>query len=252
MADLELSVVVPCHGRAELTRRLLRSFVHSPDRYEVVLVDDGSPVPIQEIAGPLTGELDLQFVRHESSRGPAAARNSGLRAARHENVAFTDNDCVVEPDWARHLATYLRDAPSRVAGVGGRVLAVGDDMFSRYFTYHKILDPYLSQGRYLYVVTANCAFRRAALEQVGGFDERIRTPGGEDPGLCFKLLKAGLQLHYWKDAVVHHHYRPGLREFARTFFRYGSGCRRQTDAFGIGLAEKKQQPIGFGGMFIDL
>ncbi len=248
---LDLTVIVPCYGRAELTRLLLDSLGACAGRFELILVDDASPDPVEPLAARYRNLLNLRVIRHGSNRGPAAARNTGLQAASHRYVAFTDNDCVVDPAWAQQLATYLRDAPDRVAGVGGRVLGVGTDVFSRYFTYHKILDPYPSAGRYLYVVTANCAFRREALEEIGGFDERIQQPGGEDPGLCFKLLQKGWQLHYRKDAVVHHHYRLGLPDFIQTFFRYGRGCRQQTDAFGVGLGEGEQASIGFGGMFAE-
>lgn len=248
MSQLPLSVVVPCFGRAVLTRRLLDSFVRSADAFEVVLVDDASPESVASIAAEYALRLNIRVVRHEANRGPAAARNTGIHAASHDILAFTDNDCEVEPDWARHLFVYLRDAPRSVAGVGGRVLAAGNDVFGRYFTYHKILDPFLSEGRYLYVVTANCALRRATIVEVGGFDEVIRVPGGEDPGVCFKLLAAGHQLHYRPEAVVRHHYRIGLRDFARTFFRYGAGCRRQTEAFGAGVGSATPAVVGFGGM----
>lgn len=146
-------------------------------------------------------------------------------------MAFTDNDCEVHPEWARQLAVYLRDAPSRVAGVGGRVIATGQDAFSRYFDYHKTLDPFLQGGRFLYLVTANAAFRKAALEEVGGFDEDLRSPGGEDPGLCFKLLARGHEMHYRPEALVRHHYRSSMWDFVRTFYRYGRGCRVQTDRY---------------------
>ncbi|QRK06586.1 glycosyltransferase [Archangium violaceum] len=228
---LPLSVVVPCFGRLELTRRMLSSLEASPDRFQVILVDDASPEPTDRLLDGLDTRLDIECLRQRWRRGPAAARNRGIAAARHPFIAFTDNDCIVQPGWARELVTHLQDASPKVAGVGGRTLAVGDDVFSRYYSYHKLLDPYLHQGRYLYVVTANCAFRRSTLEEVGGFDEELRQPGGEDPGLCFKLLERGYLLNYRPEAIVHHHYRPSLLDFARTLFRYGKGCRLQTDQY---------------------
>jgi GT2 family glycosyltransferase len=215
----------------ELTRRLLSSLAASPERFQVILVDDASPEPIERVLGEFGSRLDIECLRQPRRHGPAAARNRGIARARHPFIAFTDNDCIVQPGWAGELATHLQDASPKVAGVGGRTLAVGGDVFSRYYSYHKLLDPYLHQGRYLYVVTANCAFRRSALEEVGGFDEDLRQPGGEDPGVCFKLLERGYQLNYRPEAVVHHHYRPGLVDFARTLFRYGKGCRMQTDRY---------------------
>jgi GT2 family glycosyltransferase len=197
---------------------------------------------------PFRKQLDVVVVRLSINRGPAAARNAGFRRASHEVIAFTDNDCVVTPDWARRLHRYVSDAPPRVAGAGGRVLALRDDLFSRYYTYHKILDPWLDGGRYLYVVTANAAFRRTALNDVGGFDEGLQIPGGEDPGLCFKLIENGWRLEYDAEAVIFHDYRPGFADFARTFFRYGAGCRHQSDRHARDAVRQRPEPAqGFGG-----
>ena len=225
-----VSVVIPCYGRHESTRLTLQSLSACRGSFEVVLVDDATPIPLAGVVAEFEDRLDIRYLRLPDNAGPSAARNAGVAAARHDVIVFTDNDCEVHPMWVVELSRYLRDATGNVAGVGGRVLAAGDDIYSRYFTYHKILDPFLCDGRYLYLVTANAAFRRSALEKVGGFDESITTPGGEDPGLCFKLLDAGFQLHYRPEAVVWHHYRMGLLDAARTFFRYGRGCRHQVAA----------------------
>lgn len=245
---IPLSVVVPAHRRIRETVRLLESLAASDVRFEVVLVDDASPEPLGPAVARFHGELDLVVERLPANRGPAAARNAGVRRASHEIIAFTDNDCAVSPTWARRMHRYMRDAPARIAGVGGRVLALGDDVFSRYYTYHKILDPWLDHGRWLYVVTANAAFRRSALEEVGGFDADVRVPGGEDPGLCFKLLERGYRLEYHAEAVVFHEYRASLRDFVRTFFRYGAGCRHQAERHaGAEVRARAQPAMGFGG-----
>lgn len=245
---LDLSVVIPCFGRAESTRRLLDSLAACPDEFQVIVVDDVSPESLEPIVRPFENQLDLTYVRPSCRTGPAGARNRGIALARERFIAFTDNDVVVTPHWARELAVYLRDAPKNIAGVGGRVLPLGDDVYSRYFTYHKILDPFLQEGRYLYLVTANAAFRRSALEEVGGFDESITRPGGEDPGLAFKLLARDYVLHYRKEAVVYHEYRAGLRDFARTFFRYGRGCRLEIERYSAGIRSVARRPASFGAL----
>lgn len=247
--NLDLSIVVPCLNRHMSTRRLLASLARSADRFQVVIVDDASPESLESVVREFDGRLDVEYLRLPRRSGPAAARNQGIARARGRFIAFTDNDCVAHPSWPRELSIYLRDAPPRVVGVGGRVLALGDDIYSRYFTYHKILDPFLSGGRYLYLVTANAAFRRTALEEVGGFDEAVRQPGGEDPGLSFKLLGRGYMLHYRKEALVYHDYRGGLRDFARTFFRYGRGCRTEIEKYAGTLTQEARPFVGgFGGV----
>lgn len=244
---IPLTVVVPALGRVAQTRRLLRSLAASDHAFEVIIVDDATPVPLEVSLGPLPE--DVRVLRQPERRGPAAARNRGVSAARHDIIAFTDNDCVVPPTWAARIFTYASRLPRRFAGVGGRTVPLGDDLFSRYYGFHKTLDPWLERGRYLYVVTANAAFRRHALIEVGGFDEGIAQPGGEDPGLCFKLQRAGYQLAHDPEAVVFHEFRPSLRDFTRTFFRYGAGCRDQAERHdAAGAVATASCPRGFGGV----
>jgi len=237
---LDLTVIIPCYERADLTRALLRSLAASSDEFKTILVDDGSPEALKPVADEFQDQLELAYIRQPVSRGPAAARNAGVRAAATSFVAFTDNDCTVDPLWVRSLTISITKASPLVVGVGGRVLAAGDDIFSRYYTYHRILDPFLLDGRYLYLVTANCAFRRFALEAVGGFDESVRQAGGEDPGLCFKLLERGLRLDHCSQAVVWHRYRSSFADFARTFFRYGKGCRMQYENYGKNVSSSNE------------
>ena len=128
----------------------------------------------------------------------------------------------MDHDWLAALSAALSSRPESVAGVGGRVLPGAEDRVSAYMTLHRILEPPVSLR---YVVTANCILRRSALEAVGGFDEAVVAPGGEDPGLCLKLGQLGYTFAFEPRALVTHHYRPGYREFLRTFYRYGKGCR---------------------------
>ena len=246
---MDASVVIPCHGRLAQLRRAARSVLGAmaafDGRAELILVDDASPVPVGQALGPLAADPRLRVVTLRANGGPAAARNAGVAAAAAPVVAFTDDDVVVHERWLRELAVYLRDASRKVGGVGGRVLALGDDLFSRYYEYHHILDPFLmDDGRVLYLVTCNCAYRRGVLEEVGGFDEALRQAGGEDPGLSFKVAAAGYELHRHDEALVWHDFRPGWRDFARTFARYGRGCRHQAERWWRGAEERVRGATG--------
>lgn len=230
---MRVSVVMPTRDRPGHAVRALRSVVASCAEYgrgvEVVVVDDASRVELRRVVEAEFGAL-VRVVRLPRSRGPGAARNAGVEAAGGDVVLFTDDDVVVHGRWVRELAVYLTDAPRSVGGVGGRVFALGGDVVSRYFEYHRLLDPFRTEdGVVLYLVTCNCAYRRDVLHAVGGFDEDLRRPGGEDPGLSFKVTNAGFQLHLHEPAVVWHDFRPGVRDFMRTCFRYGFGCRLQAD-----------------------
>lgn len=253
---LQVSVVMPCHQRLRSLERAVRSVLASadsvPGEVEIILVDDCSPVPIEAALRTVLNDARVSVLRHVQNRGPAAARNTGIARAKFDLVLFTDDDVVVDPAWIESLARYLRDAPPRVAGVGGRVRAMGTDVYSRYFEYHHILDPFrMDDGRVLYIVTANCGYRRHVLQQVGGFDEGVRAPGGEDPGLAFKVAGAGYELHIVEEAIVHHDFRLGLRDFFRTFHRYGMGCRHQVEhhwkGFASSVMQKGSDLATFGG-----
>lgn len=184
--------------------------------------------------------LDLWYLRSDTNQGPASARNAGIRLASNEIVAFTDNDCMISPDWGNILYSELRCASRRVVGIGGRVEALRrDSLFGQYHDFHQILNPPIFPNTCLYLVTANCCYRRDEILQVGGFDERLPFPGGEDPGLSFKLLGKGYVLGYSRAAIVYHDFRSGFVDFVRTFYRYGSGNRDQVDRYAPRVALDK-------------
>jgi GT2 family glycosyltransferase len=224
---LPISTVVPCFSRPQGLRNLLGSFREADFSCEIVVVDDCSSVDISAIIAEFS-DLDIAYRRNTTNYGPSKSRNIGIAIAKHDLVAFTDDDCRVSSDWLLLLYVGLARSSKNVVGIGGRIVAGGSDVISHYYEYHKILDPWYFKGRFFYLVTANCLFRRAALNKVGGFDENLRSPGGEDPGLCFKLLNQGYRLAYNPAAIVLHDFSPSILSFMRTFFRYGYGCSIQS------------------------
>ena len=228
-----VTLVIPARGRPELTHRLLRSLADTRADYEVILVDDASDPPLEEVAAGYD-TLRLRCLRCPTNVGPAAARNLGLWQARTPLVAFTDNDVAVAEGWMRALAEHMLAAPPDVAGAGGRVVHEGAGLVGEYATRLRLLDPFEHQGRVLYLVTANCIFRREALLDVGGFDASFREPGGEDPEASFRLIKAGHRLEFVTEAVVRHAYDPSPIGFAKMFYRYGRGCRRAMEGLRAG------------------
>jgi len=232
-----VTLVVPARGRLESTTSLLDSLCEAGAEYRIVLVDDASNPPI--VALPRHAALRLELVHRAHQGGPAVARNQGTSLATTPFVAFTDNDVVVTPGWMESLIDHLLAAPPDVAGVGGRVVHLEPSAVGEYATRLRLLDPYAYKGRVVYLVTANCVFRRAALARVNGFDETFRAPGGEDPDLSFRLIRAGYRLEIEPRALVRHAYSPSWLAFARMFFRYGRGCRRAMGSL--------QEPMAPGG-----
>ncbi len=92
MQNVPLTLIIPVYGRSEALDRALRSIDGQESLpEEVIVVDDGSPVP-SKIDFGLVRRLNIRLLRHEGNRGPAAARNTGMRAARTEWITFLDSD----------------------------------------------------------------------------------------------------------------------------------------------------------------
>lgn len=233
---LDASVIVATRDRPDLLADLVASLARcAPMPRELVVVDDASTRPVDEVGLRSALAIRVRVVRNERSVGPGAARNRGVHASRGEVLLFTDDDCVVDPAWAGRLVTALAEGAEELGGVGGRVLARDRDVVSRYYELHRILEPRAHDAahprRVPYLVTANCAIRRDAFMRAGGFDGRIPAAGGEDAALSMRMVRRGYHFEHVPEAVVHHRFRPSLRDFARTFYRYGLGGRFVVDRY---------------------
>ncbi len=249
-----VSVVVPTRNRPDHLRRLLSSLdaLSGCLPREVIVVDDSSRPETRETLGAWFREshrFAARVIRQQSPVGPGRARNVGTRSAQGEIVAFTDDDCQVHPRWLEHL-TLCVDSDPTIAGAGGRVLPVRQDIVSRYYTFHRILEPPPSLQ---YLVTANCCYLRRPFLEGGGFDEEIRKPGGEDVAASINLAKAGWRFAFAKDAVVFHEYRKGPFDLMMTFRNYGEGCRAVTEKVKARSHPRTElrYALYYGGLYAD-
>lgn len=174
------------------------------------------------------GEVASRFpVRHivERQGGACAARNAGLRASQGEIVAFTDPDCVASDGWLLALVQGFQD--EGVAGVAGAIVPYpGSTVAERYAARrasHSQARPMRHPLR-PFAMTPNAAFRRAGLEEIGGFDVRFPGGGWEDADLCWRVTRRdGVRLVEAPRAVVFHRYRTTARDFFVQHVRYGYG-----------------------------
>ncbi len=199
----EVSVVVATHNRAlRLTQLLagLREQTLALDRFEVIVVDDGSSDATQHVLTreAQRGELRLCIPPPVTRAGPASARNRGWQLARAPVVAFTDDDCVPTPGWLETLLRATRSHPDAI--VRGRTLpnpaevhALGS--FSRTVQIN---------GPSPHFETCNVAYPRDLLERIGGFDESFTSAAGEDSDLGRRAMEAGGSPAFAPDALVHH------------------------------------------------
>ncbi len=249
----ELSVVVCSHNGAQSLPGLLASLgdqAVDDDRYEVIVVDDGSTDATAEVAH----SWGVRLVRLDLNHGLAAARNAGVSAAQGNIVAFTDDDCQADKAWVGSLIFAFSDPG--VDAVGGCVVpGPSHNLALRYLSWRNPLTPlsvaFLASNRTLYrlgvylrgvlagdlapragdplysVVGANMAFRRGLIFELGGFDEAFQF-GSEEEDLCrraqARLGKA--RILYEPSAMVIHRFEPRLRDTLRRSRAYGAGNAR--------------------------
>jgi GT2 family glycosyltransferase len=231
-----VSIVVPTHNRAALLEALLESIARlewDAARLELfvigdTLIRDDSASVVARFAS--TAPFPVRYLIAPNS--PAAKRNAGIQASRGELIAFTDDDCRVDPLWLQNACRLFaspgaecvrapragadRSAPVPVVGVQGQtVVPEANDNPASYRRTRRLMEPNYQ--------TCNIVYRRDVLLAVGGFDERFTRAISEDSDLAFSVLERGGRIEYAADAVVYHPAREdGAWDVARasknTFF----------------------------------
>jgi GT2 family glycosyltransferase len=213
-----VSVVVCTFNGARTLRPCLEGLaqVDYPD-FEVIVVDDGST----DGSAAIAGEHACRLVSTEN-RGLGSARNTGMREASGEIVAYLDDDAHPDPHWLRYLVATLEDG--RFAGVGGPNLPPPHDGPVARCVAEAPGGPIhvlLSDREAEHLPGCNMAFRRTGLERLGGFDPQFRV-AGDDVDICWRLQEAGHRLGFSPAAVVWHARRPSVRAYLRQQRGYGA------------------------------
>jgi mycofactocin system glycosyltransferase len=212
-----VSFVVPVRDGA---RRLPPLIAALAPEGEVIVVDDGS----RDRSGEIARAEGARVLANRGLPGPSGARNTGLAETRTELVAFVDNDVRPGAGWLRHLVPLFADPRLAVAAPRVRSVA-GPTLVERYERSGSPLDLGAHPGlvgpgrRLTYLPSAALVARRAALLEVGGFDEELRI--GEDVDLVWRLVKTGWSVRYAPQSVVEHHPRTSLAGLARQRYTYG-------------------------------
>jgi O-antigen biosynthesis protein len=183
--------------------------------FEVLVVDDGST----DQGADSATEYGFRLIRTPNS-GLSSARNTGLRAATGEIVAYIDDDAYPDPDWLRYLAAaFLR---GDYVGVGGPNIPPPGGWVEECVSNSPggPIHVLLTDREAEHIPGCNMAFRKAALLKIGGFDERFRV-AGDDVDVCWSLQKQGGKLGFSPAAVVWHHRRNSIRGYWRQQRGYG-------------------------------
>lgn len=211
--------VVVCAYNAERTMAACLTSLEKLNypHYEVIVVNDGSTDRTRQISE----QFDYIRLINQENKGLSAARNVGIAAATGEIVAFTDSDCVVDPDWLTYMVgTFLRSGRSAVGGPNfpppEDTLVPSAVAVSPGGPTHVLLNDEVAE----HIPGCNMAFRKKALEEISGFDPVFRA-AGDDVDLCWRLQNAGYQIGFSPAAIVWHFRRNTVQAYLGQQRGYG-------------------------------
>jgi glycosyltransferase involved in cell wall biosynthesis len=224
----DFSVVIPTYRRPDRLRSCLEglSRLNYPrHRFEIIVVDDGSPERPDAVMSQWRDHLDLTLL-WQVNAGPAAARNHGAERAGSTWIAFIDDDCVPHPDWLQSLRTAFDAAPDHLIG-GHTINALPQNPFS---SASQALVDYLCLyfdgrgGRTRLFTSNNMAVRADHFHASGGFDTRFPRAAGEDREFCDRWIAQRRGTTLARDAIVMHAHSLTLQTFWRQHLDYGRGA----------------------------
>ncbi len=230
-----VTLIIPTYNRPQRLCECLTAVAaldYPRDRFDVVVVDDGSPQPVASVVeevvastkAKLGDSLRAQTIRQQNA-GPAAARNAGAHHATGNFLAFTDDDCAPDPNWLHRMAAQLDQQPNALVG-GRTVNALVDNPVSE--AAQSLIDyiyAYENQrpGDARFFASNNIAMSTRCFHQIGGFDTSYPLAAGEDREFCDRWRAASLPRIYAPNAIIHHRHAMTVRSFWRQNFNYGRG-----------------------------
>ncbi|MFH1504117.1 MAG: glycosyltransferase, partial [Candidatus Omnitrophota bacterium] len=224
---MDISIIIPTYNRRKKLERCLKSFFvqdYPQQSFEIIVVDDNSKDGTKEMVEELAKEQNNLFYSFQPRKGPAAARNLGIKRVRGEIIGFTDDDCEVDKNWVKLMVESHRKNP-KITAVGGLT-----DTFCQ--KSKVIVSQSLSNGaiqikigekeEVIFFPTCNVSFKRQIFDKYK-FNENFSLPGGEDLEFFWRLFKYKHRFVWNKNIKVIHNRDKSLSSFVRQAYIYGRG-----------------------------
>lgn len=227
------SVAICSHNGARTISECLTAIFNQTvpaDQFEILVVDDGSTDQLgQLVMSAFDGRKNCHYIRFEQNRGLGAARNAAWQNARGEIVFFIDDDAIADADWLQRLASSYQVG---VAGVGGLPRPVKHTTFSTYEMGIQCVNYGAHAERLDGAGGNNMSFRRSALAEIGGFDERF-VAVADDADINRRMTQSGRRLIVRPDVTVRHYMPDTYRQFWRKKIGRGRGSFRFRVKYGL-------------------
>ncbi|MBK1990306.1 glycosyltransferase [Sphaerospermopsis aphanizomenoides BCCUSP55] len=241
----KVSVVIPIYnGEVDLPDLLncLLLQTYPKEQVEYLLVDNNSSDRTLSIL-QTTAEnspITIRPLSENNIQSSYAARNTGIKAANGEIIAFTDADCRPQPQWLSTLIPHFIN--SEIVIVAGEIVALpGKSLLEQFADKQETLSQKhtLAHKFCPYGQTANLAIRRQVFQTSGLFRPYLTTGGDAD--ICWRILKANLgKLEFAPEAIVQHRHRLTMKELANQWRRYGRSNRYLHELHGVELMRERK------------
>jgi len=202
----KVSVIIPTYNQKEILAKTLDYLIlqdYPKERYEIIVVDDGSSDATQEMVKSKMGsKVGLRYF-YQKKRGPHFARNLGIDKARGEIMIFVDSDIFTPPNFiSEHVKFHQKFGDVVVSGPTVRTDRL-DNVFAdaNRRKIKKLLFDFSGPS----FITSNLSVKRKFLIRVGGFDEEFTGFGWHDWELGLRLKKLGLKARRNINAIVYHY-----------------------------------------------
>ncbi|MEA1964957.1 MAG: glycosyltransferase [Candidatus Aerophobetes bacterium] len=201
---IKASIVIPSYNRKEILKEVLTALFNQSypqDKYEIVLVDDGSTDGTEQMISSLFSPCKVKYLRNKQRMGAPKTRNRGVKKAEGEFIIFVDSDVIVLSDFIeQHLNYHKKYGDVIVNGELIQISSLDEVGKKRKGVFDISFSPF---------DTANVSIRKKFLLEVGLFDESFSVYGWQDIELGYRLIKRGLKRKKNRSALGYHYKKKG-------------------------------------------
>lgn len=222
----DISIIIPVYNDPEGIRTTLESLTTQtlrPDRYEIIVVDNGSTDETRSVVEEFgTSNGPVRLLVESEVQGSYAARNRGIEAAHGEVIAFIDADMSTDPDWLERAVEAVESADADYLACDVELYPeTGSETLVGKYNRLTDLDVERLLNQLQFAPTCSLIVRHSLIDDIGQFDSRFRSSGDLEFGN--RVFDSGRTLHYAPDIKLYHPERASLRALLKKSHRIGRG-----------------------------
>jgi glycosyltransferase involved in cell wall biosynthesis len=214
---MPISVIIPAYKARKYLPDCLESIgKQTLQPSEVLVIDDASPEPIDDIVRDFSnrsGYPPIRLIKHEVNRGQAAGRNTGMKAASGDWLAFIDCDDMWVPNHLESVIATANESGADLVFCPAILFSSDPHDPSNYrlrpLTEDEIALRPISILNRCFIVISSSVIRAEALRMAGNFDEDPMMRGVEDLDLYMRMLRTGAKFHMDPEATLYYRKHPG-------------------------------------------